>query len=108
MRKLIRSAVAAVVLTATFGLAPGQAGAVSYEDSLDDCAYPQVFDVVVLRPLSMGAMVIGAVAYVASAPIWAITVPSEAGTLGRTMVGAPAAFAFKRPLGQCSGVSAGY
>ncbi len=105
MRKLIRSAVAAVVLTAMFALAPSQAGAVGYEDSLDDCAYPQVFDVLVMRPLSMGAMVIGAVFYGASAPIWAITVPTEAGRLAHTMIGTPAAFAFKRPLGQCSSVS---
>jgi hypothetical protein len=108
MRKLIRSVVATIVLAATFGLVPSHAGAVGYEDSLDDCAYPAVFDVAVMRPLSMGAMVVGAVAYVATAPIWAFTIPSEAGSLAYTMMGSPADFAFKRPLGQCASVSAGY
>lgn len=105
MRKLIRTVAAAVVLTATFALVPGPAGAVSYEDSLDDCAYPEVFDMAVMRPLSFAATAVGAVAYVATAPIWALTVPSEAGQLGHTMVGEPAAFTFKRPLGQCASVS---
>ena len=108
MRKLIRSVVAAVALAAIFGLAPTRAGAVSYEDSLDDCAYPAVFDVAVLRPLSMATALVGGVAYVATAPIWLVTVPGQGGELASTMVGSPASFAFQRPLGQCTSVSVGY
>jgi len=110
MRKLIRSTFAALALVAVVGLVPAPAGAVGYEDSLDDCAYPAGFDALVMRPLSFTTMVIGAVALV---PITAtIIIPAALNTdypeFAYGMVVPAALFTFARPLGQCSGVSTGY
>ena len=71
MRKLIRTTAAAVALAAALVIVPGPASAIGYEDSLDDCSYPQSFDVFVMRPLSFTAMLAGSMLLVGSAPIWA-------------------------------------
>ena len=68
MRKLIRSTFAAVALVAALGLVPSHAGAVGYEDSLDDCAYPKVFDALVMRPISLTTMIVGATALIPLIP----------------------------------------
>lgn len=108
MYKFIRSTFVALTLVALVGLAPAPAHAVGYEDSLDDCAYPVVFDALVMRPLSFGALVVSTVAYGLSAPIWASTAPGDAGVLAGAMIGAPAQFTFGRPLGQCASMTSGY
>jgi hypothetical protein len=108
MSKFIRSTFVALTLVALVGLVPAQAHAVGYEDSLDDCAYPVVFDALVMRPLSFGALVVSTVAYGLSAPIWASTAPGDAGVLAGAMIGAPAQFTFGRPLGQCASMTSGY
>ena len=102
MRKLIRTTAAAIALTAALGLAPSRAGAVGYEDSLDDCAYPQSFDVFVMRPLSFTAMLAGSMMFVTLAPVWAAFDARDAGTIAHNLVGAPAQFAFGRHIGECS------
>jgi hypothetical protein len=108
MRKLIHSTFAALALAAAILSLPTTAGAVGYEDSLDDCRYPEAFDVLVMRPLSFTALLIGSAVYVASAPIWVTTVPRQAGTLANTLMGEPARFTFSRGLGECSGLAAAY
>ena len=84
------------------------AGAVGFEDSLDDCSYPKVFDVLVLRPLSIYALMLGTLAYVPLGPLAWATVGDEREQIRASLIGAPARFAFKRPLGECSGVSIAY
>jgi hypothetical protein len=108
MRKLIRSTFAALTLAAVVGLVPAPAGAVGYEDSLDDCAYPAGFDALVMRPLSFASMLIGGTALVALSPIWLPVVNTDAPEFAYMAVVPAAKFTFSRPLGQCSGVSAGY
>lgn len=108
MRKLIRSTFAALALVAVVGLVPAPAGAVGYEDSLDDCAYPAGFDALVMRPLSFASMLIGGTALVALAPIWLPVVNTDAPEFAYMMVVPAAQFTFTRPLGQCTGVSSAY
>jgi hypothetical protein len=108
MRKLIRSTFVALALTAAIGLVPANASAVGYEDSLDDCAYPKAFDALVMRPLSFGAMLVGATSLVAFAPIWLPVVNKDTPEFAYMMVVPAAKFAFARPLGECVAVSSGY
>jgi len=108
MRKLIRSTFAALALAAVVGLVPAQAGAVGYEDSLDDCAYPAGFDALVMRPLGFASMMIGGTLLVALAPIWLPVVNKDAPEFAYMMVVPAAHFTFVRSLGQCSGISASY
>jgi hypothetical protein len=108
MRKLIRSTFVALALTAAVGLVPANANAVGYEDSLDDCAYPKVFDALIMRPLSFATMLVGGASLVAFAPIWLPVVNRDAPEFAHMMVVPAARFAFVRPLGQCESVGAGY
>lgn len=107
MRKLIRNVTAAVALAAALVIAPGPASAIGYEDSLDDCAYPQSFDVFVMRPLAFTAMLAGSAIFVGFAPIWAAFDARDAGQIAHNLVGAPAQFAFGRRIGEC-GANADY
>lgn len=105
MRKLAGS------LVLMFGLALGAplaAQAVTYEDSFADCSYPKTFDLMIMRPLSIGTIALGTVLFVPLAPIAFITVPDEIGTVYNNLIGAPARFTFNRPLGACTGVDLAY
>ncbi len=108
MRKFIRSTFVALALTAAVGLVPANAGAVGYEDSLDNCAYPKVFDAIVMRPLSFATMLVGGASLVAFSPIWLPVVNRDTPEFAYMMVVPAAKFAFVRPLGQCDSVSSGY
>ena len=108
MRKLIRSTFVALALTAAVGLVPTTAGAVGYEDSLDDCAYPKFFDAMVMRPLSFTSMLVGGAALVAFSPIWLPVVNTDTPEFASLLVVPAAKFTFARPLGQCVAVSSGY
>lgn len=110
MRKLIRETFVALALVAAVGLVPAHAGAVGYEDSLDDCAYPKAFDALVMRPISFGVMVVGAAALIPLAPVtlWPFTLHRDSGEFVQLMVVPAAKFTFARPLGQCVAVSSGY
>ncbi|MCP4003269.1 MAG: hypothetical protein GY725_03650 [bacterium] len=108
MRNLGRNLLVGLVLAGLLGMA-GPASAVGYEDSLDDCAYPKVFDVAVMRPLSFVTMVAGAVVLVFPVgPIAGVTAPQQFGEVAEALVVSPARFTFKRPLGECSGVTVAY
>ena len=61
MRRILCNAVLGLALVALLAGSPTAALAVGYEDSLDDCNYPPVFDLTVMRPLSFATMVVGAV-----------------------------------------------
>ena len=110
MRKLIRGTFVALALIAVVGLIPAHAQATGYEDSLDDCAYPQLFDAVVMRPLSFSTMIIGAVGLAAFtlSIIGPAMVNTDYPQVAHIMVVPAAKFTFARPLGQCVAVSSGY
>ena len=107
MRKMTLTILMAGVLAACLSVSrPSMA--VSFEDSLDDCSYPKVFDVVVLRPLSFYSMLVGAALFVPVFPFAAITVWEDIGQIRYGLIGAAADFTFKRPLGECAGVTLAY
>ena len=56
MRKLAGSLV--LMLGLAFA-APHAAQAVTYEDSFADCSYPKTFDLMIMRPLSIGTVGFG-------------------------------------------------
>jgi len=105
MRKLIRTTAVALALASTLALLPTQAGAVGYEDSLDDCSYPESFDVFVMRPISFMGLMMGATTFVLLAPVWAAFDARDAGQIAHNLVGSPAGFTFGRRIGQCSATS---
>jgi hypothetical protein len=104
MRKLFRTTAAALALAAALVIVPGQADAIGYEDSLDDCAYPELFDGLVMRPLGLAATIGGAVGMVVLAPVtlWPATVNRDIPIFAYEMVVPAAKFTFARRLGQCS------
>ncbi len=107
MRKIARRILTVLVLVVGLGISQ-QAGAISYEDSLDDCSYPKVLDVMIMRPISMATMVIGAGLFAVIAPISVFTVWDEIDDVASDLIIKPARFTFRRPLGECSGVLAAY
>ena len=110
MRKLIRSTLAVLALAAVVGMIPAHARAVGYEDSLDDCAYPKLFDAAIMRPISFNVMIIGAVGLVAftATIIGPAMVNTDYPEVAYLMVVPAAKFTFARPLGQCVAISSGY
>jgi hypothetical protein len=99
---------AAGILTVSLVL-PLPAGAVTYEDSFSQCNYPKMFDLMIMRPISFGTMVLGFGLFVVPAgPLAFATATDEVGDVWRTMVGGPARFTFKRDLGECTGVDLSY
>jgi len=105
--KRIRATAAAFL----FGLAllvSNSAHAVTYEDSFDQCNYPKGFDLLVMRPLSLGTTAIGAILFLPLAPLAFMTVPDEIDSVYDGMIGAPARFTFSRALGECTGVDLSY
>ncbi|HTO52044.1 MAG TPA: hypothetical protein VMR50_01560 [Myxococcota bacterium] len=101
MRKLIRTTAVALALTGALALLPTKAGAIGYEDSLDDCAYPESFDVFIMRPVSFMGLLFGSVTLGVTAPIWAAFDLRDAGTITHNLVVEPAQFTFGRRIGQC-------
>ncbi|HTO07978.1 MAG TPA: hypothetical protein VMR86_13095 [Myxococcota bacterium] len=102
MRKLIHTIAAAVVLTGLLAVVPTSARAVGYEDSLDDCHYPESFDVFVMRPLAFTGLLGGSLLYGVLAPVWLAFDARDAGSIGHNLVVEPAEFTFGRGIGQCS------
>jgi hypothetical protein len=107
MRRIARSLLAVLTLTAWLGM-PGAARAVGYEDSLEDCAYPETFDLMVLRPLGIGTTVLGAALFVPLFPIALVTVGDQLGQVADNLIFSPARFTFRRDLGECTGETVAY
>ena len=105
--KSIGRRVAASVLALALTV-PFTAGAVTYEDSFDQCNYPKGFDLVVMRPISFGTLALGALVFIPLAPLAFLTVPDEIGSVYAGLIGAPARFTFDRKLGECTGVDLSY
>ena len=104
----MRSFLAAFALAAFMASVPTAAGAVGYEDSLDDCRYPAMFDLMVMRPISLTATVVGTVLFIPTMPFAYLTSPADVGTVQDTLSSRPAAFTFNRRLGECTGTTVGY
>ncbi len=67
----------------------------------DPSAVPMVFDVLVLRPIGLTMTVLGTLVYVFPvAPIMALTRPTEITKPIGPLVGVPARFTFRDPIGQ--------
>ena len=107
MRKIARRILTVLVLVVGLGISQ-QAEAISYEDSLDDCSYPKLLDVMIMRPISMATMVIGAGLFAVIAPISVFTVWDEIDEVAMDLIISPARFTFRRKLGECSGALAAY
>jgi hypothetical protein len=98
-RRLAASlAIASLVLSlASPSLAEGRLAEVGDEVS----SVPMIFDVVVMRPIGLTSTIIGSLFYLFPVmPIMAITRPSDIGKPLGPLVGAPARFTFKDPIGQ--------
>lgn len=80
----------------TTGLSPGQGRAPS-RDPVEMAA-----DALVARPAGVAATVVGAAIYVVALPFAAIA--GDVKETGRVLVGGPARWTFKRPLGQLDGI----
>jgi hypothetical protein len=104
MRKLVGSLVLALGIA--FGAPLAQA--VTYEDSFADCSYPKGFDLMIMRPLSLGTTVMGSALFVILTPITVITAPREFGAVSEILIRAPGRFTFRRPLGACTSVDVTY
>ena len=102
MRKLFRTAAAAIALTGALAFLPNAANATGYEDSLDDCAYPESFDVFIMRPVSFTGLLMGSTTFLVLAPVWAAFDAKDAGEIAHNLVVEPAQFTFGRRIGQCS------
>ena len=108
MRKLSRNWMTAIALAAALAVAPGAAQAVGYEDSLDECDYPQTFDLLVMRPVSFFALTVGTLIWLPAAPLALLTVRDDFYAVTDNLIGKPARFTFRRRLGECVGVSVAY
>ena len=87
---------------------PQGALAISYEDSLDDCSYPKMFDLMILRPLGLTSFMIGTALMVPLFPLGMLTTIRDLGSVKDSLLSAPLAFTFKRRLGECAGVVSAY
>jgi hypothetical protein len=110
MRKLIATTLAGLTLIAVIALTPATASATGYEDSLDDCSYPKIFDALFLRPVGFTALMFGAATLPLSIPLtlWPATVNKDDGQFVNLMIVPAAKFTFSRRLGECSSGSNGY
>ncbi len=99
MRTILRTALTAALLMSL--ASPSLAHAASYPDSLQDCGYPVIFDIAVMRPLGLVALGLGLGLFAPVAPWTILTAPTELDQVANALIGAPAVFIFNRPLGSC-------
>ena len=69
-----------------------------YFETEDPGGGAMIFDFCVVRPVGILATAVGAVAYVVSLPFSALG--GNAATAGQKLISEPAAYTFKRPLGE--------
>ncbi len=99
MRTILPPAVTAALLVSL--TVPSLAHATSYEDSLQDCAYPLILDIAVMRPMAMIALGLGFALFSVVAPWTILVAPGELDEVANALIGRPTVFIFNRPLGAC-------
>ncbi|MGH8462346.1 MAG: hypothetical protein ACRESS_12125 [Stenotrophobium sp.] len=90
-----------ILLVAALSLTTFTAEAQMYDQGIDDApsASAMAFDLLLIRPLSLVATVVGTGLFIVAAPLSLIM--GEAPTVpAKVLVEQPAAFTFTRPLGQ--------
>lgn len=103
MRKPLLTVFAALVAI-SLSIGPGTARAGSgHEDSLEDCEYPKMFDLIVMRPLSFASFAVGTGLWAGLVPWTILVARSDLDEVTYRLMGKPAAFTFTRPLGECVG-----
>lgn len=107
MRKTARSILTTLALVATLAL-PFRAGSVTFEDSFENCSYPKMTDLMLVRPVGLAAATLGTALFVPLGLLGVLTVPSELPTIWNSMVGEPWSFVMDRPLGECHSVTVDY
>ena len=107
MRNFARSFGATLVLAASVAM-PMQARAVTFEDSFENCSYPKMTDLMLVRPAAFAGAVLGTGLFVPLGLLGVLTVPSEIGTIFDSLVSEPWAFVLNRPLGECTSVTLDY
>ncbi len=107
MRKTARRFLTTLALAAALAL-PLQATAVTYEDSFENCSYPKMTDLMLVRPVGLASALVGTGLFVPMGLLGILTVPGEIGTIWHSMVAKPWAFVLDRPLGECNSVTVDY
>ncbi len=107
MRKTARRFLTTLALAAALAL-PLQATAVTYEDSFENCSYPKMTDLMLVRPVGMASALLGTGLFVPLGLLGLLTVPGEIGTIWNAMVAEPWAFVVDSPLGHCDSVTVDY
>lgn len=99
MKKFVKRALALVLVAALLIIPFGSAvAAPEYFESEDPGGGEMLFDICVVRPVSLIATAVGAVTFVISWPFSALGGNSD--VAGEKLVKDPAAYTFKRPLGE--------
>jgi hypothetical protein len=101
MRKLVHI-VSAGALLFTVVAAPGQALATSGEDALEECSYPTILDVAVMRPLGLASVLVGFALWVPLGPWTVFTSTNDVGKVTNKLLTEPMRFTFARPVGDCA------
>ena len=93
-RSLVIAIIAALLIVpfASTGLAE------EYFEREDPSGGEMMYDFIIVRPIGIAATIIGSVFYVVSLPFSLLG--DNAGEAGEALVKEPAAFTFKRPLGE--------
>jgi hypothetical protein len=93
-RSLVIAIIAALLIVpfASTGLAE------EYFEREDPTGGEMMYDFIIVRPIGIAATIIGSVFYVVSLPFSLLG--DNAGEAGEALVKEPAAFTFKRPLGE--------
>lgn len=72
----------------------------AFEVETQSSSVPMMFDVLVMRPIGLAATMVGTVFYVFPvAPLMAITRPADIAKPIQPLIGAPARFTFRDPIG---------
>ena len=78
--------------------------AVTYEDSFSNCTYPKPFALMVMRPISLAMLGLGATLYLPLGLVGFATVPRDSGKVFDNLDGKPTRFTFRRDLGECQAI----
>jgi hypothetical protein len=101
MRNTLRAALAALAVAGGLAAARPSAAAVG-EDSFQECNYPRVADLLLMRPLGTVALVSGTAIFGVISPFTAAVAWDQFPVVFDDLMGKPARFTFARQLGECS------